>query len=112
MITYAIHRMKEHARQSFRWAAHTAGAAQVKPKDYEASGCVEAPHVYGAWAALRESDRPLEVGDLLEDPAGRLRIFKYVGFEEATWVLPDIQTGLEKMPLATGDGSGPAATAG
>jgi hypothetical protein len=94
--------MKEHVRQSFRSAAHSAGCAQVKPKDYEAAGSVEAPHVYGAWAALRESDRALEVGDLLEDGAGRLRLFKYVGFEEATWLLPEIRTGLEQTPPAAG----------
>jgi hypothetical protein len=29
------------------------------------------------------------VGDLLEAPDGVLRIFKFVGFEEAHWVVPE-----------------------
>jgi hypothetical protein len=102
MPLFRIHRLRETPRQSFRWAAHTAGVAAVKPKDYEPAGEVEAPSPYAAWAALRNSSTPLEVGDLLEDPNGMLRIFKYVGFEEARWVLPEVRSGLENVPLATG----------
>jgi hypothetical protein len=31
-----------------------------------------------------------------------LRIVKYVGFEEARWVLPEVKTGLENTPVAAG----------
>jgi hypothetical protein len=61
----------------------------VKPKDYEQDGHVEAQNEYEAWRLLRESARPLGVGDLLEAEDGRLRICKYVGFEPAEWAQPE-----------------------
>jgi hypothetical protein len=87
--------MKETPRQQFRWAPHVSGAAVAKLKDYEAAGQVEAESEYAAWAALRESGQPLEVGDILEvlsfegESTGALRICKYVGFEEARWFVPE-----------------------
>ena len=61
----------------------------MKPRDYEQRGQIEALHEYDAWRRLREDGAPLEVGDLLETEDGRLSICKYVGFEPATWVLPE-----------------------
>ncbi len=61
----------------------------VKPRDYEPGATVEAASPYAAFFALRESDTPLEVGDLLETDGGSLRIFKFVGFEGAEWVKPE-----------------------
>ena len=81
--------MKESARQSFRWAPHVSGSADVKIKDYEAAGVLEAENEYAAWAQLRDSERPLAVGDMLENEAGELRICKYVGFEAARWIVPE-----------------------
>ncbi|MBK5295197.1 MAG: hypothetical protein JJE04_26420 [Acidobacteriia bacterium] len=114
MPLYRIHRLKDAPKQNFRWAAHTAGAAVVKPKDYELHGEVEAPSPYASWAALKDSGQPLDVGDLLEDPSGQLRIFKYVGFEEARWVLPEphpgVENNLENVP-APAPGASPNADA-
>jgi hypothetical protein len=105
MLVFRIHRMKENPRQQFRWAPHVSGAANVKPKDYEASGEVEAENEYAAWALLHKSETPLMVGDLLEFGEGRLRICKYVGFEEARWVVPEAnipETHIpEPVPAAT-----------
>lgn len=81
--------MKDLPRQQFRSAAHVTGAATAKPKDYEAAAEVEADNEYAAWALLRGTDQPLHVGDLLESAEGRLRICKYVGFEEARWFVPE-----------------------
>ena len=85
--------MKDAPRQQFRSAAHVSGAANVKPKDYEAaaevSAEVDAENEYAAWALLRNTEQPLHVGDLLEAPDGRLRICKYVGFEDARWFVPE-----------------------
>jgi hypothetical protein len=89
MPVYRIHRMKESHRHQFRWAPHTSGAMTVKPRDYEAGGSVEATSPYAAWSSLRQSERPLQVGDLLELEDGSLRIFKYVGFEEAAWFVAE-----------------------
>ena len=83
--------MKESARQSFRWAPHVSGSADVKFKDYEAADTLEAENEYAAWARLRASERPLAVGDMLENEAGELRICKYVGFEAARWIVPELQ---------------------
>ncbi len=90
MPVFRIHRMKENPRQQFRWAPHVSGAANVKPKDYEQLGEIDAENEYAAWALLRNSERPLMVGDILELPSGQLRICKYVGFEEARWLVPEV----------------------
>jgi hypothetical protein len=89
MPVFRIHRMKDAPRQHFRWAPHVSGTATVKPKDYELSGEVEAENEYAAWALLRGSEAPLLVGDILELADGKLRICKYVGFEEAGWFIPE-----------------------
>jgi hypothetical protein len=88
MPNYRIYRMKEAPRQHFRSAPHLSGAADVKPKDYEEAGQIEAANEYAAWDNLRASEKPFEIGDLLEMENGELRICKYIGFERAAWVLP------------------------
>ncbi len=90
--------MKDSPRQQFRWAPHVSGCATVKPKDYEQRDQVEAAHEYDAWRILRESGEALQVGDLLETAEGRLSICKYVGFEPAQWVLPEIKFHAEPEP--------------
>ena len=90
MPLYRIYRMKDSPRQQFRWAPHVSGCASLKPKDYEPRGEIEALHEYDAWKILREAGEPLAVGDLLEAD-GRLRVCKYVGFEPAEWVLPEVK---------------------
>jgi hypothetical protein len=108
MPLFRIHRMKDHPRQQFRWAPHVSGTANVKPKDYEQLGEVDGSNEYEAWAVLRNSDAPLQVGDLLETGTGELRICKYVGFEEARWFVPEIpkvagpQVGGELTPIPPG----------
>lgn len=81
--------MKDPARQAFRWAPHTIGSSQARPKDYELAGEHEAPSAYALWQSLRPSEASLQVGDIVELPGGALRIFKYVGFEEVSWVVAD-----------------------
>jgi hypothetical protein len=89
MPSFKIHRIKDSAYLQFRWAPHTAGASQVKPRDYAEAGAIDASTAYAAWKLLSESGQPLRVGDVLEEAGGTLRIYKYVGFEEAQWVLPE-----------------------
>jgi hypothetical protein len=90
---YRIHRLKDHLRQQVRYAPHVSGTAAVKPRDYQLSDevaeQVDAPTPYAAFFALRDTAAPLDVGDLLEAEDGSLRIFKFVGFEEAQWALPE-----------------------
>jgi hypothetical protein len=85
--------MKDAPRLQFRNAAHVSGAANARPKDYEAAAEIEADNEYAAWALLRGTERQLNVGDLLEALAesgdNSLRICKYVGFEEARWFVPE-----------------------
>jgi hypothetical protein len=52
--------------------------------------------------ALKDTDTALQVGDILEVEGLELRIYKYVGFEEAQWIMPEVKTGLEAAPLASG----------
>jgi hypothetical protein len=92
MATFKIHRLKEAHQQNFRWAPHTAGASAVKLNHYEEGWAVEAESEYAAWLTLREQGSALRVGDLLELPSGELRICKYIGFEAATWVVPELKS--------------------
>src|SRR5947209_4254522 len=89
MPVYQIHRLRESRRQQFRWAPHTSGISVAKPHDYEQDGSVRAETPYAAWLALRDTDRPLCPGDILGSESGELRIYKYVGFEEAKWFVPE-----------------------
>jgi len=89
MAMYRIFRLKDNQRQQFRAAPHTAGLTMVKPKDYQEAGAVEATSPYAAWAEMRSSELPLQVGDLLEGPGGELSICKFVGFESARWIEPE-----------------------
>jgi hypothetical protein len=91
MPLFKIHRLRDSQLQQFRWAPHTAGTCQVKPRDYNEAGQIEASGVYAAWTALRDSEQPLRIGDILEDEKGALRVCKYVGLEEAQWAVPEVQ---------------------
>lgn len=102
MPVYKIHRLKDSRVEQFRWAPHASGAAQVRPKDYEEAGAIDAPTPYAAWFQLREKGRPLRVGDLLECETGKLHICKYVGFEEAHWVLPEAKSDADTSLSAAG----------
>jgi hypothetical protein len=98
MPSYRIHRLKDHLHQPFRLAPHVSGAAHVKPRDYEPGDSIDAATPYAAFFALKETAAPLAPGDLLEAEGGTLRIYKFVGFEEAQWVLPEAQ-----LDAATGE---------
>lgn len=92
--------MKEQARLSFRAAPHTSGETAVKLKDYAESGSVEAVNAYEAWEMLRATGQPLEVGDVLESELGGIKICKYIGFEDAKWILPEVKPAMDAMPVA------------
>jgi hypothetical protein len=93
--------LKDHLRQPFRSAPHVSGTASIKPRDYvpgwipgepaaEFTGeTLTASSPYAAYFERKDSAEPLQPGDVLEDESGALRIFKFVGFEEARWVLPE-----------------------
>ena len=102
MAVYRIYRMKDQASQQFRWAPHVSGATQIKRKDYDEGAAIDAANEYAGWQALRDAGTPLRVGDLLEGPGGELSICKYVGFDAAQWILPEVKTGLESAPAAAG----------
>jgi hypothetical protein len=72
----------------------------LKPKDYEPGTEVDAPTHYAAWASLKDSAEPLLPGDVLESQAGELRIFKYVGFEEAQWHVPETKATVDASGVA------------
>jgi hypothetical protein len=89
MPSYRIHRLKDHLRQSFRSAPHVGGTANAKPRDYEPGGAVDASSPYTAFFFLKDGEMALQLGDILEAEDNSLRIYKYVGFEEARWILPE-----------------------
>jgi hypothetical protein len=99
MPVYQIHRLREAQRQQFRWAPHTAGVTIVKPKDYEPGPIEEASSPYAVWLALRDGQEALALGDLLELESGELHIFKYIGFEEARWYVPEPVSSAAPLPV-------------
>lgn len=101
IMTYNIHRLKESARQQFRWAPHTIGVTNVRPKDYEPGITVEAATPYAIWIQLKDTPEALQVGDILEGGGGELRIYKYVGFEEAQWIVPELKPVPEGQGVAS-----------
>jgi hypothetical protein len=112
MQTYRIHRLKEHLRNQVRFAPHVSGTATVKPRDYQPAttgeDLVEAETPYAAFFAMRDTAAPLEVGDVLESASdGSLRIFKFVGFEEAQWALPEHKS-VAAGPATASDEATPA----
>jgi hypothetical protein len=112
MPLFRILRLKDNAYQHFRWAPHTSGASQVRRKDYQESGQVDAESAYGAWSLLRDSSDPLRVGDLLESEQS-LKICKYVSFEDAHWENPESSPAEDIREAAAGGGAGvPPAGAG
>ena len=102
MPSYRIHRLKDHLRQQFRFAPHMSGTATLKVKDYAPADMIDASSPYGAFFQMKDAGTPLEVGDLLESENGSLRVFKYVGFEEAQWVVAEEKRDLsaEAVPAA------------
>ena len=92
--------MKEQARLSFRAAPHTSGETAAKLKDYAEAESIEADNTYEAWESLRATERPLEVGDILESELGAIKICKYVGFEDAKWIIPEVKPAIDAAPAA------------
>ena len=92
MACYRIFRLKDSLLAPFRQLPHVSGVSRVKLKDYDEAGMIEAATPYAAWCQLKESKSDaLLVGDLLVDEANEIRIVKYVGFEPAEWIVPDVK---------------------
>jgi hypothetical protein len=98
MTVFKIHRIREQAAAQFRFAPHTSGSAIVKQRDYELAGEAEAPSAYALFNQLRDTPNALRVGDILELPDGSLRIFKFVGLEQAVWFIPASRTDAPVQP--------------
>lgn len=109
MVSFKIHRLRDQVSAQFRWAPHTSGPATVKQRDYEVVGEVEAASAYGLFNQLRDTPNALRVGDLLELPDGSLKIFKFVGLEDASWFVAPVKPELAAEPLA-GAGTEPSST--
>jgi hypothetical protein len=108
MAAYRIFRLKDNLRAQFRQLPHVSGVTKVKVKDYEERGLVEAATPYAAWSALQGShEDALQVGDvLMDEQANEIRIIKFVGFEPAEWIVPEVKLPGE-MILGTAAGSPP-----
>ena len=100
MPAYHVHRLKETLRAAFRTAPHTSGVTILKPRDYEKAEMLEAATPYAAWLARRESADALLVGDVLETAEGALYVYKFIGFEEARWYVPEPAAPASAAPIA------------
>ena len=101
MPSFRIFRLKDHVRQTFRWTPHLSGLSQVKPRDYEEAATIDGGTPYTVWAALRGTADELRIGDVMEQmndgSAPILCIVKYVGFEQAEWILPEPKPVLARL---------------
>jgi len=103
MPTYRVFRLKENLRAHFRQLPHLSGVTQLKARDYVEAIEVTASHRYAAWYQLKDTCDPLEVGDALLENGTNLCIMKYVGLEQAEWVVPEAkQAELEPAAVAAG----------
>lgn len=89
MASYQVFRLKENLRQQFRWAPHLSGVTGVKEKDYEFAYSMEAESPYALWHSVNGTEGQLRVGDVICCGEAELRILKYIGFEEARWIVPE-----------------------
>lgn len=89
MSVLRVFRLRDHLRQGFRNGPHMSGVSQVKPRDYQEDFTMECDSAYTAWATLRGTERAIQIGDLIEINGSDLKIAKFVGFDEARWVLPE-----------------------
>src|ERR1035438_973071 len=104
MPLYRVLYLKDQAAiDRFRALPPPDGPANIKAKDYVPACEIEAPNDYASWRMLQgegaqERDlRPMGVGDVLEavaresggglrlDGAGKPRVCRYVGFDDAVW---------------------------
>ena len=107
MPCYRVFRLRENLRQQFRWAPHLSGVTALKPKDYEEDLTLDATSPYAAWHELKGSDRELNVGDVLACGELDVRILKYIGFEEARWIVPE-QRQVAVLPIPENPQASPA----
>ncbi len=79
------------AVERFRSQPPRPGPASLKPKDYALVAEIEAANEYTVWKMLQGEGaaernlRPMSVGDVLEAEPGRLRVCRFVGFDDAVW---------------------------
>ena len=95
MPRYRVYYLKDSQRLHFRntppGSPQGSEPYQLKLKDYQEGGQVDAPSPYSAWKHLKETEdrRPIEVGDALELDTGALYVCRWTGFEEARWFVPE-----------------------
>ena len=92
MPLYRVMYLKdETVVERFRSLPPPGGATSVKAKDYVPAGEIEAPNEYAAWRMLQGESarerglRPMGVGDVLEREAGKPRVCRFAGFDDAVW---------------------------
>jgi hypothetical protein len=100
MPSYRIFRLRDSQRAQFRQLPHVSGSARLKLKDYVEAGTLEAATPYAAWKQSLDGEAPLAVGDALVEESGQLLVMKFVGFEPAEWVVPEMK--VDTLPVAAG----------
>jgi len=92
MPTYKVLYLKDQSLiDKFQSHIPTEGPASLKPKDYAQVAEIEAPNEYAVWKTLQGDGaterqlRPMVVGDALEVEAGKPRVCRFAGFDDAVW---------------------------
>lgn len=119
MPRYRVLYLKDESLvERFRSQPPRPGPASLKPKDYQPVAEIEAPNEYTVWKMLQGEGaaarnlRPMGVGDALEAEPERLRVCRFMGFDDAVWFTfePKPKPG-EDQPEAPGAGEASATPA-
>lgn len=97
MPRYRVYCLRDDLSRRFRELPPSTVHKQLKQREYELAGELEAANPYAAWRALQSpgsEESPLSlrrsfaVGDLLEQEDGKLQLCLFGGFEDASWWTP------------------------
>lgn len=114
MPRYRVYYLREDLSRRFRELPAASVRKQLKQREYEQVGEIEAANAYAAWSALQTGGSPecplsvaraFTVGDALEQDQGKLELCLFGGFEEVSWWTPP-----EPSAPAPADGQSEPAT--
>ena len=91
MPRYKLFYLHDSHVEKFRESPPKPKPYELRDRDYEQVGEVEAPGPYAVWKQLQEEieekpgGRELGVGDVLESDGSSLLVLNHWGFDEAKW---------------------------
>jgi hypothetical protein len=101
MPRYRVFYLRDDLSLRFRELPPASPRKELKARDYELAGEMEAAGPYAVWQALQSPGseacplavrRPFAVGDAVEQVEGQLQLCVFGGFEDAAWWTTGIES--------------------